>query len=315
VGAPVSYRGVKLGSVTAIRARVGTTRIAVFAEIEPTALVPGASQREARDELVKNIQNGLRAQLGLQSIVTGLLFVSLALLPDTTPVTVGLDPSLVEIPTVPTLLQQFVDRFEKILTAVQDLPWQRLFAAGLDTLESARDLARSAELRNTLRAAEASLADFRKLVNRLERDVGPLVTALRDTSEASRQVVQNVGRDLQQVLAETRPLLASLKDTSEATRTGVTGLSRDVQRALADLRPLIAKLEAAADAARATLERSQAVLGDADAALDAESGLGYQLTQTLRELTAAARSLRALTDYFEQHPESILFGRGRPRGQ
>jgi paraquat-inducible protein B len=90
---------------------------------------------------------------------------------------------------------------------------------------------------------------------------------------------------------------------------------RDVQKTLGDLRPLIAKLEAAADAAQVALERSQAVLGDAGATLDAESGLGYQLSQTLRELSAAARSLRALADYFEQHPDAILFGRGRPGGR
>jgi paraquat-inducible protein B len=315
VGAPVSYRGVKLGSVTAIRAQVGTTRIAVFAELDPGSVGRRATQREAREQLIKNVQDGLRAQLGLQSIVTGQLFVSLVLRPDTTPVTVGLDPSLVEIPTVPTLLQQFVDRFEKIVNAIQDLPWDRVFRASLDTLEAARDLARSPELQRTLRTADASLADFRKLVGTLEREVGPLVASLRDTSEAGRKVATDVGRDLQQVLADTRPLIASLRDTSDATRAGVTDMTRDVRRTLGDLRPLIARLEGAADAARAVLERSQAVLGDAGAALDAESGLGYQLSETLRELTAAARSLRALTDYFEQHPESLLFGRGRPQGR
>jgi hypothetical protein len=41
-------------------------------------------------------------------------------------------------------------------------------------------------------------------------------------------------------------------------------------------------------------------------------GLGYQLSQTLRELTEAARSFRALTNYLEQHPDAVLFGRGRP---
>ena len=41
VGAPVSYRGVRLGSVTGIRAEVGTTRIAVFAVLERSQNIEG----------------------------------------------------------------------------------------------------------------------------------------------------------------------------------------------------------------------------------------------------------------------------------
>jgi ABC-type transporter Mla subunit MlaD len=315
VGAPVSYRGVKVGAVTAIEAQVGTTRIAVFADLEPGTLAKHPTQREARDELVKAIQSGLRAQLAMQSIVTGQIYVSLVILPESVPITVGLDPSLVEIPTVPTLFQQFVDRVEKVVSAVQDLPWDRLFQAGLETLEGARDLARSPELQRTLRSADAALADFQKLVNSMQREVGPLIVSLRGTSDATRNAMTGVGTDLQQVLAETRPLIASLKDTSDATRAGVTDVAGDFRKTLGDLRPLVAKLEEASDAARVALERSQTVLGDASATFDSESGLGYQLAQTLRELTTAARSLRALTDYFQQHPDAILFGRGRPAAQ
>jgi paraquat-inducible protein B len=312
VGAPVSYRGVRLGTVTAISAEVGTTRIAVFAEMNPSGLGRHPSQRDMRDEMQKAIGNGLRAQLGLQSIVTGQLFVSLVLLPDTAPVTVGLEPSLVEIPTVPTLLQQFVDRFEKVVDAIENLPWERFFKAGLDTLEGTRDLARSPEIPRALRTADAALADMQKLVQTLEREVGPLVASLKDTADSGRSVVKDVGQDVHQTLADARPLIASLRDTSDAARGGVKDISQEIQKTLADLRPLVAKLEGAADAARAALEKSQAVLGNAGAALDGDSGVGYQLGQTLGEMSRAARSLRVLSDYLEQHPDALLFGRGRP---
>jgi paraquat-inducible protein B len=314
VGAPIAYRGVRVGSVTGIRVEVGTTRIAVFGEIEPQALVPKAGRKNAAEELHRAIQGGLRAQLGLQSIVTGQLFVSLVLLPDATPVTVGLEPGLVEIPTVPTLLQQFVDRVERVVDAVQRLPWERFFNAGLETLEGARDLARSPELRRTLVSVDAALQDFQRLVKTMEQEIGPVLASLRGTSEASRGVVEDVGKDLQQVLADTRPLLSSLRDTSDAARSGVTDVTAEVQKALAELRPLVGRLESVADAARQTLERSQAVLGDAGDALNPNSGLGLQLSQTLREVTAAARSLRALTGYLEEHPDAVLFGR-RPPGR
>ena len=93
----------------------------------------------------------------------------------------------------------------------------------------------------------------------MERDLGPVLASVRGTSESSRGVVENVGKDLQQVLADTRPLLSSLKDHvgRRARRRGRTWRA-DVRKTLADLRPLIARLESAADAARQALEQSQA---------------------------------------------------------
>ena len=311
VGAPVSYRGVKLGTVTVIRVEVGTTRIAVFADLDPSSLARRPGGHDATAALKRAVQGGLRAQLGLQSIVTGQLFVSLVILPDTPPVTVGLEPSVIEIPTVPTLLQQFVDRFEKVLSSVQNLPWEQLFKAGLDALEGARDLARSPEIARTLKTADAALGDFQKMTRTLEREIGPLLASFKDTSDASRGVVKDVGQDLQQVLSDTRPLVSSLRSTSDTARGSVQDVAQGIRKTLGDLGPLVTRLEGAADAARTALEKSQTVLDDAGTALNPDSGLAYQLAQTLRELTDAARSFRALTSYLELHPEAVLFGRGR----
>ncbi len=130
VGAPVAYRGVKLGTVTGIRVEVGTTRIAVFANLDPSALAPHPGRRDAAVELEKAVRGGLRAQLALQSIVTGQLFVSLIIVPDSPLASMGREPEVLEIPTVPTLLRQFVDRFEKVVNSVQDLPWEQALQRG-----------------------------------------------------------------------------------------------------------------------------------------------------------------------------------------
>jgi paraquat-inducible protein B len=46
-----------------------------------------------------------------------------------------------------------------------------------------------------------------------------------------------------------------------------------------------------------------------DGALSGDLPFGYQLKQTLQELGGAARSLRALADYLERNPESLLVGK------
>jgi len=38
--------------------------------------------------------------------------------------------------------------------------------------------------------------------------------------------------------------------------------------------------------------------------------IGNQLQDTLREITAAARSIRVMTEYLERHPDALLKGKG-----
>jgi paraquat-inducible protein B len=60
---------------------------------------------------------------------------------------------------------------------------------------------------------------------------------------------------------------------------------------------------------RATLEQARKTLGGAEKALGSDSPLQGDLRETLLEVTKAAESVRALTDYLERHPESLLRGK------
>ena len=44
---------------------------------------------------------------------------------------------------------------------------------------------------------------------------------------------------------------------------------------------------------------------------DPDSPAAVNLNSALEELAAAARSIRVLTDYLEQHPESLIHGKGQ----
>jgi paraquat-inducible protein B len=319
VGAQVLYRGVRFGTVTKIRTQVGTNRIAVYADMDRKELTGLGGEKDARHVLETAIERGLRARLGLQSIVTGQLYVSLVILPDAPATRVGFEPNLVEIPTAPTLLQQFVERVEKIMDAVQDLPWADLLRTTFETLEGMRDLSRSGDLQRTIRSAATAMNDLQRLVRQVERDTGPLLASLKSTSDATRTTVTDVGQDLQRTTKELRaalteagPLIASLRETSDTARGSVKDVTGDVRQLLADVRPLIGKLEATVESARVTLEKSQEALGSTDSVFALDSPLGFQISQTLRELTAAARSMRALADFFERNPRALIFGRGAP---
>jgi len=307
VGAPVAYRGIRLGQVTQIKSVVGSPRIAVAATLERGPfLTPdnptGADQmRRAMEEA---IAQGLRAQLALQSLLTGHLYVSLVLRPDIPTSLVGLDRGALEIPTIPTIMAQ-------LEAGLQKIPLVNVPKYLYDTVEGSARLLQSPDLGKALESVGPLVADAQALLKRLDREVGPLITSLKGTSNTARASLVDITQQLDRVAADTSRLMMSLTETSETARGTVKDLGPDLQKTLAQLAALTAKLHEVSDTLRGALETAHTTLRDADGALTGDSPLGYKLQQALKELAAAAQSLRALTDYLERHPESVLTGKSR----
>ena len=94
-------------------------------------------------------------------------------------------------------------------------------------------------------------------------------------------------------------------------------IAKDLRKALASLDATLKQTEAVmakldsevAPELRATLEQARKTLRSAEGALASDSPLQGDLRGTLIEVTKAAESVRALTDYLERHPESLIRGR------
>ncbi len=95
VGSPVVFRGVKVGSVTNILLRFDPQtldfKIPVFIEIEPDRIETIGPRGKKGERMKPLIDKGLRAQLEMQSFVTGQLQIALNLLPDKPAKFVGTD--------------------------------------------------------------------------------------------------------------------------------------------------------------------------------------------------------------------------------
>jgi paraquat-inducible protein B len=182
VGAPVKFRGVQVGSVTSILLSLpGMTlpdlRIPVFFDIDrDTTLKLGAMVNPANPSaLAALIDQGLRAQLQLESIVTGVLFVELDLFP-TSQVTLFLpkDSGYVEIPTQPTLLQEATQTAADVVAKLRDADIDGLVNAVRDAARGVNDLAGSPELRQTLVAIRDTLATTRETLVEVKPRIAPL---------------------------------------------------------------------------------------------------------------------------------------------
>ena len=112
-----------------------------------------------------------------------------------------------------------------------------------------------------------------------------------------QESIQNIASKLEkvpfeQVAQDLRKALQSLDATLKKADALIGQLSSDVAPEL-----------------RATLEQARKTLGGAEKALGSDSPLQGDLRETLLEVTKAAESVRALTDYLERHPESLLRGK------
>jgi paraquat-inducible protein B len=262
VGAPVMFRGVKIGSVSDIQLKVDAEEyhlwIPVYIELEQGRATLMGEERDV-DIAIKTtedftrvmIDRGLRAQLQLQSVVTSKLFVALDLFPDHPANFVGLEKKVPEIPTVPRTMQEISDTATKIIEEIKKIPFEKLFNKLVDTIEGIDEVVQSPEFKESFRSLNQTLKDLQKLVRNVDSKIDPIVSDAQET----------------------------------------------------------------AGAARAALNQIQETLEALESTTSEDSELHYELSDTLKEVSAAARSIRVLSDYLAQKPDALLRGKGRSGGQ
>ena len=97
--------------------------------------------------------------------------------------------------------------------------------------------------------------------------------------------------------------IASLDETLTAARSLVTQLESQSG-------PLVSSLRNTADRASQAIADTEKIIDAAEDILGPESATRYNLVSMMAELSQAARSIRILTDYLEQHPEALVRGKG-----
>jgi len=125
----------------------------VYGTVDPKRLPKGSPIIRTQKELQPAIDRGLRAQLGIVSLVTGQLSVSLDFLPQTPVVPAELEPGLPELPTVPTRLEKYQARLERILVSLDKVDLAQLAQEISEMTRGSNGVARSPELASAIRTA------------------------------------------------------------------------------------------------------------------------------------------------------------------
>jgi paraquat-inducible protein B len=279
VGAPVSFRGVRIGQVSDVFIRYDRSNdqvvIPVFAEIDPrevTMVGMEAAPEDGVPIMKRLVDRGLRAQLAVPSLVTGQMAVQLDFFPDAPVSVVGLDPDRFEIPTVPSALQEVESTVQTIVDRLMKLPMEQLVAELRSVLQGAGRVVNDPALVDIVTSTKATMTDMRQLVATLNGQVAAMTGSFRATSGEAQATL----KELQRTLTEAQQALATVE--------------------------------------RTTAQAGQ-LLVTTKGVIEPGSALHHELISTLRETSAAARSLRGVADTLQRDPNSVVFGRSAPSGR
>jgi paraquat-inducible protein B len=276
VGAPVTFRGVEIGTVSNIAIRANTedltTRIPVVVEIDPASI--GTTGGQLGKQLPRLIKHGLRAKLELQSMVTGQLQIELDFMPDTKARLVGDKSKYAEIPTVPSTMSKFAKDLEQI-------PIQEIGHRVLAVLAGVQKFMDNPELNQSVNNLNQTILDMQKLVKDVGSHVDPLLGSATAAIGHADELVLNVNKQVDPLAADVKKTTAAVTGAANAARPAL----KEAGRALANIATLTAK---------GSEERRH-------------------LDSTLKELQAAARSIKVFAEYLERHPDALIRGKGKSK--
>src|SRR5262249_22675894 len=114
------------------------------------------------------------------------------------------------------------------------------------------------------------------------------------------------------VWKEMGPLIGNVRSTADAARSAFRQGEKTLAMKEGASAEMAASFTETMKKASASLDQMHSTLGTYQALAEPSGNLGHDLTRTLGDLDAAARSMRSLTDYLELHPEAVLKGKQGP---
>jgi paraquat-inducible protein B len=283
VGAPVNFRGVRIGEVTAIQVlydeKDGSMVIPVVMEVLPeqvTVIDQTGAQRSERADMEDLIQRGLRAQLQTDSLVTGLLSVDLDFYPDMPVELVRIDdPKLSGYPEVPAIPSR-MDELEQSLGAVmQEVP-------GL--LKDVRGLLTDITTGNTAGNVDKILADVANFTDSLDRAT-PAIDRMVEQTEQSVSALQRVADSADRILINNE---------------------KSIDAAIGELQSTVVAVRRMADQVNNMVAENRQGLRDFT-----DTGL-YEITGLAQDAQRMVNQITRIAEQMERDPASFFFGN---RGQ
>jgi len=279
IGAPVKFKGVEIGSVKDILLELNQDmqvgKIPVIIEIDLKKMTSrggtaGVAVAEQQEAFQKAIHDrGLRGQLRTESLVTGVLYIGLDFFPNT-PINLVQKPGGNDkYPEIPT-----------VPTALEQAQ---------DAISRIIDKLQEIDFKELGANLEATLKGLNRTVNSPE--------------------IESVLHSLAQVMPKIDTAVVSFTKLANNVDIKFSSLSDNLEQTSDATRQAMKQAENTLKQIDAPLKEAEAALINIKDVTDPKSPTLYDISKTLREVSAAARSLRLLGNYIEGNPRALIFGK------
>ncbi len=286
VGNPVEFRGVRIGSVKNIKLLYDEKNskivVPVYLDINTSMIIgidhqklrTNNSDKKWRSAITALIDAGLKAQLDMQSLVTGQMLVNLDFRPDVPAKMTAIDQNYTEIPTIPSIVTTIVEM-------LKELPLEDMVNKLADAADGIDRLINSQKVLDILNNTNLAIVEVHELLANISAQIQPLSSSVSAT------------------LSETRLAISRIEKQSNLTLEKFSTLSQNLDHSL----------NKTLDSADSAFKSADASFKSADDFINPDSPLRADFEDALAELSAAARSFRILTEYLERHPDSLIKGK------
>jgi len=231
VGSPVKLQGVEIGKVVSIHATADVANWEVSTETVIEIDRARFAQRGPRiaDPVEREkalIAGGLRARLDVQSLITGQLYVSLLVEPDSEARIAGPpDKPYPEIPAVPSTSQEVQRVVRSAVEKFEELPIQDIFqkiddilAAVNRIVEQGRVEETVANLNDAIQEARGAIGEARHVLRSIDGQIAPVAQSAIAALDEARGALESAQSTVSPESAVAYRLNQTLAELSEAAR-------------------------------------------------------------------------------------------------
>jgi paraquat-inducible protein B len=279
VGSPVKYRGVPIGTVESVQIHVvgqdpDSRAIPVIIQIDRSHLeneLGVSALFVTSQDVLDAMPAGLVAQLNVESLITGQLFVEFSFEPEKV---VSYQPHLtedigiVEVPTLASPLDQITDDLVQLISKANAVDFVRL----------------NENVNVALENLSVVLADIDS------KGISESVTRAADNVNAFVD-----SEDFKDTLTAVRLAFEDIQSTTKSLNLKNGPLAETVERWTTRFEQSLDKLD------RLSTQTSDI--------MEPDSSLRVEFENTLRELSRTALTVRKFADYLERNPNALLTGR------
>ncbi len=318
-GSPVYFKGIRVGKVKSIQIlpaqEENSFKTPVIIEIEKKKAnsLFEEEEKELFDDsglIARMIDRGLRARLGISSVLTGQLCVELDIFPNAE----HIDPHALmpfrDSPQIPTQLSSL----DSAMAALENIPLQEVLmdivrgithlGDQIDKLDISRLVS---SLTATSDAAHVQIDQFTSVRKSLESALASLETLAKSAQNNLQSTSEQVSKTMNSYDTLAHSLQKDLHGTASQAMSAISGAGTLINSAdalLRDARNGLKEAENALADIRKTSRSARSLFSE-------DSAPVLEFSRTLLAIRKAAQALSDLAVLLDVKPNSLIFGRNK----